>query len=137
MSGTKREILPPSLADLERLAAAALTTVPDELRRHVRNVVIRVEEFPDAETEEEMELESPFDIMGLASRGSLKLTRPTVFTHIADPEALRGMAADLFGKIESGAVKVRIDQRFRLEAAAEAHRALEARATTGSTVLLP
>jgi NADPH2:quinone reductase len=79
----------------------------------------------------------PFDIMGLASRGSLKLTRPTVFTHIADPGALREMAADLFGKIESGAVKVRIDQRFRLEEAAEAHRALEARATTGSTVLLP
>lgn len=76
MREAKREILPPSLADLERLAAAALTTVPDELRRHVRDVVIRVEEFPDAETEEEMELESSFDIMGLY-RG-VDLTRKSV-----------------------------------------------------------
>jgi len=65
MTGPKREILPPSLADLERLAATALRTVPDELRRHVHDVVIRVEEFPDEETEDEMELDSPFDIMGL------------------------------------------------------------------------
>ena len=79
----------------------------------------------------------PFDIMGLARRGSLKLTRPTVFTHTADPATLREMAADLFGKMESGAVKVRIDQRFPLEQVAEAHRALESRATTGSTVLIP
>lgn len=79
----------------------------------------------------------PFDIMGLARRGSLKLTRPTVFTHTADPATLREMAADLFGKVESGAVRIRIDQRLPLAEAAEAHRALEARATTGSTVLLP
>lgn len=79
----------------------------------------------------------PFDIMGLASRGSLKLTRPTVFTHTADPAVLREMAADLFGKMERGEVKVRIDQRFRLDEAAEAHRAIESRATTGSTVLTP
>jgi NADPH:quinone reductase len=79
----------------------------------------------------------PFDIMGLASRGSLKLTRPTVFTHTADPAVLREMAADLFAKLESGAVKVRVDQRFPLDQVAEAHRALESRATTGSTVLIP
>jgi NADPH2:quinone reductase len=47
------------------------------------------------------------------------------------------MAADLFGKMEQGEVRARIDQRFRLGEVAEAHRALEARATTGSTVLLP
>jgi predicted Zn-dependent protease with MMP-like domain len=57
--------LPPSLADLERLAERALATVPAELKRHLGPVVIRVEEFPDAATEEEMELESPFDILGL------------------------------------------------------------------------
>jgi NADPH2:quinone reductase len=80
---------------------------------------------------------SPFDIGVLAAKGSLKLTRPTIFTHIADPATCRAMAADLFAKMESGAVKVRIDQRFRLSEVAEAHRALESRATTGSTVLLP
>jgi NADPH2:quinone reductase len=79
----------------------------------------------------------PFDIMGLARRGSLKLTRPTLFAHIADPAALQEMASDLFGKMESGAVKVRIDQRFPLDQVAEAHRAMESRATTGSTVLIP
>ncbi|EYD72103.1 Quinone oxidoreductase [Rubellimicrobium mesophilum DSM 19309] len=79
----------------------------------------------------------PFDILGLSRRGSLKLTRPTMFTHIADPEALREMAADLFGKMESGAVKVRVDQRFPLDRVADAHRALESRSTTGSTVLVP
>ena len=79
----------------------------------------------------------PFDIMGLARRGSLRLTRPTLFAHIADPEVLRGMAADLFEKMESGAVKVRVDQRFPLDQVAEAHRAMESRATTGSTVLIP
>jgi len=57
--------LPPSLADLETLAQKALATIPGELKRHLGDVVIRVEEFPDAETEEEMELESPFDILGL------------------------------------------------------------------------
>jgi NADPH2:quinone reductase len=79
----------------------------------------------------------PFDIATLAAKGSLKLTRPTLFTHIADPETCRAMAADLFGKMEQGEVRARIDQRFRLGEVAEAHRALEARATTGSTVLLP
>ncbi|HLI22971.1 MAG TPA: metallopeptidase family protein [Stellaceae bacterium] len=56
---------PPSLADLENLAREALATIPEELRRHVGDVVIRVEEFPDEETEEEMDLDSPFDLLGL------------------------------------------------------------------------
>jgi len=56
---------PPSLADLEALAERALTTIPPELKRHLGRTIIRVEEFPDEETEEEMELESPFDILGL------------------------------------------------------------------------
>jgi predicted Zn-dependent protease with MMP-like domain len=58
-------LTPPSLADLETLAQASLSTIPEELRRHVRDVVIRVEEFPDEETEQEMELETPFDLLGL------------------------------------------------------------------------
>ncbi|TNC52008.1 quinone oxidoreductase [Rubellimicrobium rubrum] len=79
----------------------------------------------------------PVDIMTLAAKGSLQLTRPTMFTHVADPATCRAMAADLFGKIESGAIRVRIDQRFPLDQVQEAHRALEGRATTGSTVLIP
>lgn len=79
----------------------------------------------------------PFDIMELARRGSLKLTRPTLFAHIADPQALQDMAAHLFGKLGRGEVRPKIGQRFRLDEVAEAHRALEGRATTGSTVLVP
>ena len=56
---------PPSIDALQALAERALRTVPPELARFVRDVVIRVEEFPDAETEREMALESPFDLMGL------------------------------------------------------------------------
>jgi predicted Zn-dependent protease with MMP-like domain len=55
----------PSLADIEALAGRALATIPAELKAHLGPLVIRVEEFPDEETEEEMELESPFDILGL------------------------------------------------------------------------
>ncbi len=77
----------------------------------------------------------PVDIGMLGAKGSLKLTRPTLFTHIADHATCQAMAAQLFGKVASGAVRIRIDQRFALDRVAEAHRALEARATTGSTVL--
>ena len=57
--------LPPSLAEIEELAERALATIPRRLKRHLGRVVIRVEEFPDEETEEEMGLESPFDLLGL------------------------------------------------------------------------
>ena len=63
MSDTAR--LPPSLTDLEALARIAFADIPPELSRHVTDVVIRIEEFPDEETEREMGLESPFDILGL------------------------------------------------------------------------
>ena len=56
---------PPSLADIEEIAAQAFNTIPEELGRHVGDVVIHVEDFPDAETEQEMGLESPFDLLGL------------------------------------------------------------------------
>ena len=77
----------------------------------------------------------PFNIATLAQKGSLKITRPTLFTHIADQETCQQMARELFEKVLSGAVKIRIDQRFLLEDVAEAHRALEARKTTGQTIL--
>jgi predicted Zn-dependent protease with MMP-like domain len=55
----------PSLGDIELLAQRALATIPEEFKRHLGPLVIRVEEFPDEEIEETMELESPFDILGL------------------------------------------------------------------------
>jgi predicted Zn-dependent protease with MMP-like domain len=55
----------PGLAEVEAMARAALQTIPGELRRHFGDVIIRVDDFPDAETEREMNLESPFDILGL------------------------------------------------------------------------
>lgn len=76
-----------------------------------------------------------FTLAELAQRGSLKITRPTLFTHIADHQSCQEMAKQLFEKVSSGAVKIRIDQRFPLGQVAEAQRALEARKTTGSTVL--
>ena len=56
---------PPDLADFDRLAREALARLPEHLKRHVADVPIRIEEFPDADTEREMGLESPFDLLGL------------------------------------------------------------------------
>jgi NADPH2:quinone reductase len=79
----------------------------------------------------------PVNLGTLAAKGSLQITRPTLFTHIADHATCQAMARHLFDKVLSGAVKIRIDQRFPLEQVQEAHRTLEARATTGSTILVP
>jgi len=79
----------------------------------------------------------PFSLAELASRGSLKITRPLLFTHISEHETCMEMAGRVFDKVTSGAVKIHVDQRFPLDAVAEAHRLLEARKTTGSTVLIP
>ncbi len=57
--------VPPGMADFKAIASAALETIPDRLLRHVDGVAIRIEEFPDPETEREMGLESPFDLLGL------------------------------------------------------------------------
>ncbi len=77
----------------------------------------------------------PFNIGTLGAKGSLKITCPTLFTHIADHATCQDMAQQLFAKVLSGDVKIRIDQRFPLDQVADAHRSLEARKTTGSTVL--
>ena len=79
----------------------------------------------------------PFAPGILGAKGSLYLTRATLFTHMATREATQAMADDLFAVVQSGAVKIRIDQRYPLAEAATAHRELEARKTTGSTVLMP
>ncbi|MES2958644.1 MAG: quinone oxidoreductase [Pseudomonadota bacterium] len=79
----------------------------------------------------------PFAPGILAAKGSLYVTRQTLFTHIATREATQAMADELFAIVSSGAVKIRIDQRYPLADVAQAHRDLEARKTTGSTVLMP
>lgn len=79
----------------------------------------------------------PFSLQELASRGSLFATRQTLFTHIGPRAALEEIAADLFAVIATGVVEIPLSKRWKLADAAEAHRALEARATTGSMVLIP
>ncbi len=79
----------------------------------------------------------PFDIGRLAQKGSLFLTRPTLQTYIARREDLLSAAQELFEVVQSGAVKVEIRQTYPLSDAARAHRDLEARKTSGSTLLLP
>lgn len=77
----------------------------------------------------------PFNIGLLGPKGSLKITRPTLFTHIADHATCQDMAAQLFAKVQSGDVKIRIGQTHALDNIHTAHDALEARKTTGSTIL--
>lgn len=79
----------------------------------------------------------PFDPGLLAAKGSLFLTRPSLMTYTAEREALLEHAQDLFEVVESGAVKIEVGQTYPLAEAARAHQDLEARKTTGSTVLLP
>ncbi|MGY8524900.1 quinone oxidoreductase family protein [Paracidovorax citrulli] len=79
----------------------------------------------------------PVDLSILASKGSLKLTRPTIATYVTNRALLEPMAAELFEVVQSGKVKIEVNQRYALADAAQAHRDLEARKTTGSTVLLP
>ncbi len=79
----------------------------------------------------------PVDISVLAAKGSLYLTRPTLATYTAKRADLEASAQDLFDVVASGAVKIAVNQTFPLKDAAAAHIALEARKTTGSTVLIP
>ena len=79
----------------------------------------------------------PIDALELMRAGSIFVTRPTLGDYCATIDEMRASAARLFAMMESGAVKIQIGQRFPLADAADAHRALEARKTTGSTVLVP
>lgn len=79
----------------------------------------------------------PVSLLELMRGGSLYATRPTLADYIATPEALTHTAERLFDRMQRGVVKAVIGQRFALADAAESHRALEARRTTGSTVLIP
>jgi NADPH2:quinone reductase len=73
----------------------------------------------------------------LAAKGSLYLTRPSLLTYNASRKELEGSARALFGVVKSGKVKIEVNQTYALKDAAKAHRDLEARKTTGSTVLIP
>lgn len=79
----------------------------------------------------------PVNIGILATKGSLFLTRPTLVHYTATPEDLAAAARELFAVVKKGAVKIAINQTYPLREAERAHRDLEARKTTGSTVLLP
>lgn len=79
----------------------------------------------------------PFELAVLSAKGSLFLTRPTLATYTASRTDLEHSAQDLMQVVKAGAVQIKVNQTFALKDAAEAHRALEARKTTGSTVLLP
>lgn len=79
----------------------------------------------------------PFSPLLLSQKGSLYLTRPTLANYIASREDLARTARDLFAVVKKGAVKITVNQTYALRDAAQAHRDLESRKTTGSTVLLP
>ncbi|CAG1014272.1 Quinone oxidoreductase 1 [Burkholderiaceae bacterium] len=79
----------------------------------------------------------PFALGTLAAKGSLYVTRATLFTHLASRENTQAMADELFEVVRGETVKVRIAQRYALADVARAHHDLEARQTTGSTVLMP
>lgn len=79
----------------------------------------------------------PVDLSVLAAKGSLFLTRPSLMTYTAKREDLLAHAADLFAVVQSGVVKIEVKQTYPLAETARAHRDLEARKTTGSTILIP
>ncbi len=79
----------------------------------------------------------PFDVLLLTQKGSLFATRPTLVTYAAKRSDLTAMADEMFGLVQSGKIVSEPRQKFALKDAADAHRALESRATTGATVLLP
>ncbi|MCW5297867.1 quinone oxidoreductase [Herbaspirillum lusitanum] len=80
---------------------------------------------------------SPFGVSELASRGSLFLTRPSLGNYVATREALNATAGDLFAMVEAKKVNIDINQRYALKDVGQAHADLEARKTTGSTILIP
>ncbi|ADG74538.1 Alcohol dehydrogenase zinc-binding domain protein [Cellulomonas flavigena DSM 20109] len=79
----------------------------------------------------------PVDLQRLNAAGSLYVTRPTLGDHVATPEELRWRATELFDAVRAGALDVHVGATYPLADAAEAHRALEGRATTGKVLLLP
>lgn len=78
----------------------------------------------------------PFDPQLLAMKGSLYLTRPALADYIADPAEKAALAAEVFGHVAAGRIRIEINQRYALQDAAQAHRDLESRKTTGSSIFV-
>jgi len=78
----------------------------------------------------------PIDAMQLAIKGSLFVTRPALADYIADPAEKDALAAEIFGHVAAGRIKIEINQRYELKDAAQAHRDLELRKTTGSSIFV-
>ncbi|MDI9681756.1 zinc-binding dehydrogenase, partial [Burkholderia cenocepacia] len=78
----------------------------------------------------------PFDPQRLAMKGSLYLTRPALADYIADPAEKNDLAGELFAHVAAGRIRIEINQRYALQDAAHAHRDLESRKTTGSSVFI-
>ncbi len=79
----------------------------------------------------------PLDLLLLAQKGSLFVTRPTLAHYTAKRADLEALGGELFDMVASGKVRIEVNQTYALNDAAQAHRDLEARKTTGSTILLP
>jgi NADPH2:quinone reductase len=79
----------------------------------------------------------PLDLQVLCNKGSLFITRPTMMSYVADTEEMRQSLGDVFDRVVSGAIKVEVNQRYDLADVQSAHEDLEARRTTGSTILVP
>jgi NADPH2:quinone reductase len=79
----------------------------------------------------------PVDLQVLSAKGSLFITRPSLISYTAETDELRQSSADLFGRIQAGDIRIGINQRYALADVQQAHRDLEGRATTGSSVILP
>jgi NADPH2:quinone reductase len=79
----------------------------------------------------------PLDLLLLSQKGSLFVTRPTIVSYTAKRTDLEALGAELFDVVASGKVKIEVHQRYALKDAAQAHSDLEARKTTGSTILIP
>ena len=78
----------------------------------------------------------PIDAMQLAVKGSLFVTRPALADYIADPDDKAALASEVFGHVAAGRIRIEINQRYRLQDAVQAHRDLEARRTTGSSIFV-
>ena len=78
----------------------------------------------------------PLDVAQLAAKGSVFVTRPALADYIADPAEKRELAVELFSHVAAGRIRIEINQRYRLEDAAQAHRDLESRRTTGSSIFV-
>ncbi len=77
------------------------------------------------------------DLQTLTAKGSLFITRPSLMTYVADTDEMRQCMSDVFTRVEAGDIKIEINQRYALADIQQAHRDLEARKTTGSTIILP